>query len=331
MSFERAAAFAPINIALVKYWGKRDPNLNLPCASSLSVALAELGSLTVVAPSSELDANIMVVNDEPVDGAGLIKVGRVMRAIREMAGNTEVRAGIRGVNTVPTAQGLASSASAFAALATAGCAAYGVDADETTLSRIARLGSGSASRSVHGGWVVWHRGERDDGLDSVGEQLHDADYWPLRALVAHVDIGRKKVSSTEGMQLSARTSPFFDSWVKTCERDLRDCRWAIAQRDLGALANVAEANCLAMHSVMMATRPPLMYWQPATLAVVHAVRRLRSEGYECMFTIDAGPSVVVLAAKSSVERVAAEIGHIDGVARVTQTRIGSGAHLVPNG
>ncbi len=331
MTFQRAAAFAPINIALVKYWGKRDPELNLPCASSLSVALAELGSLTVVAPSSELEANIMVVNDEPIDGAGLIKVGRVLRAIREMAGGTEVRAGIRGVNTVPTAQGLASSASAFAALATAGCEAYGVDADEITLSRLARTGSGSASRSVHGGWVMWHRGERDDGMDSYGEQLHDDEYWPLRAIVAHIDIGRKKVSSTEGMQLSARTSPYFDAWIETCERDVRDCRWAIAQRDFQTLATIVENNCLAMHSCMMATRPPLLYWQPATLAVIHAVRQLRSEGVECMFTIDAGPSVVVLAPVSAIERVGREIGRLQGVSRVTQTRIGGGAHLVPNG
>ncbi len=331
MTFQRAAAFAPINIALVKYWGKRDPELNLPCASSLSVALAELGSLTVVAPAEELAANIMVVNDEPIDGAGLVKVSRVLRAIRKMAGDTEVRAGIRGVNTVPTAQGLASSASAFAALATAACAAYGVNADEFTLSRLARTGSGSASRSVQGGWVVWHRGERDDGEDSYGEQLHDAEYWPLRALVAHIDIGRKKVSSTEGMQLSARTSPFFDAWIETCERDLRDCRWAIAQRDFETLATVVENNCLAMHSCMMATRPPLLYWQPATLAVIHTVRQLRSEGIECLFTIDAGPSVVVLAPVSSIERVGKEIGRLPGVSRVTQTRIGAGAHLVPNG
>ena len=122
-----------------------------------------------------------------------------------------------------------------------------------------------------------------------------------------------------------------DAWIETCERDVRDCRWAIAQRDFQTLATIVENNCLAMHSCMMATRPPLLYWQPATLAVIHAVRQLRSEGVECMFTIDAGPSVVVLAPVSAIERVGREIGRLQGVSRVTQTRIGGGAHLVPNG
>lgn len=331
MTFQRAAAFAPINIALVKYWGKRDDDLHLPAASSISVALAELGSLTVVAPSEELDGNLMVVNGEAIDGAGLIKVGRVMRAIREMAGNTEVRAGIRGVNTVPTAQGLASSASAFAALALAGCTAYGVDADEATLSRLARIGSGSASRSIAGGYVIWHRGERADGHDSFGEQLHPPEHWPLRALVAHVDVGRKKISSTVGMKLSRETSPYHDAWLDTCERDVETCCAALGARDFDALAEVVEANCLAMHANMMATRPPLIYWQPATLEVIHTVRQLRSEGLQCLFTIDAGPSVVVLTSAQDTERVALELGGIRGVAQITRTRISGGAHIVPNG
>ena len=170
MSLTRAAAFAPVNIALTKYWGKRDHEINLPLAPSISITLADLGTLTVVQPDVHLTADRMLVNEEPLDSKGLVKVGRVMRAVRALAG-TDVRAGIRAVNTVPTAQGLASSASAFAALAKAAVTAYGVDVDLATLSGLARTGSGSACRSVHGGWVLWNQGEKPDGSDSISEQL----------------------------------------------------------------------------------------------------------------------------------------------------------------
>lgn len=330
MTFQRAAAFAPINIALSKYWGKRDATLNLPLAPSLSVTLAELGTLTVVAPSEGLDGNVMVINNEPADPKALIRVGRVMRAVRARAG-TEIRAGIRAVNTVPTAQGLASSASAFAALAKAATTAYGLDLDDDEISRIARIGSGSATRSVHGGWVLWHRGERDDGVDSFGEQVAAADDWPLRAVIAHIGVGPKKVPSGDGMLLSAATSPFFKAFIDTCFVDVADCLSAISARDFDRLANVAEANCLAMHATMLATRPGLIYWQPATIAVMHAIRALRAAGEACFFTIDAGPSVVVLCEATATDAVSRALADISGVANVTRTRISGGAHLVPNG
>lgn len=330
MTFTRAAAFAPINIALVKYWGKRNAELNLPEVSSIAVTLAELGTLTVVAPEPSLDANIVAVNDRPLMGPGKLRVARVLRAIRERAG-TEVRAGIRSVNTVPTAQGLASSSSAFASLAKAAATAYGLELSDEELSGIARLGSGSASRSVHGGYVAWHRGALDDGSDSVGGELFGPEHWPLRALVCHVDVGHKKVSSTSGMSLSAETSPFYPPWLERCRVDYDRCKVAIADRDLRLLAEVVEANCLAMHSVMMTTAPPLIYWQPATLAIIHAVRRLRDEGAECLFTIDAGPSVVVLVTARDLDAVSKALGEIGGVATITRTRISRGAHIVPNG
>lgn len=331
MTFSRAAAFAPINIALIKYWGKRDDELNLPCTSSISVTLAELGSLTVVAPEASLDANIMALNNKPIAGPGLVRVARVMRAIRARAGNTEIRAGIRSVNTVPTAQGLASSSSAFASLARAAATAYDLDISDEELSGIARLGSGSASRSVHGGFVQWNRGVAEDGSDSLGQLIQPPEYWPLRALVCHVDVGQKKVSSTEGMKNSRDSCEYFDGWIKRCRRDFEHCRVAIADRDFRMLADVVESNCLAMHSVMMATEPPMIYWQPATLALIHAVRQLRADGAECLFTIDAGPSVVILTTARDLKSVAEHVGRIEGIASITQTRLSPGAHIVPNG
>lgn len=330
MKHSRAAAFAPVNIALTKYWGKRDHEINLPLAPSISVTLADLGTFTVVQPDPALTENVMVVNDELLDPRGMTKVNRVLAKVRALA-DSEQLAGLRGVNTVPTAQGLASSASAFAALALASSEAYGLSADQTLLSELARTGSGSASRSVHGGWVKWLPGERADGKDSVATQLLNEEQWPLKVVVAHIGEGPKKTPSTVGMKLCEATSPFFQPWIETCWRDVELCEAAMQKRNFAALAEVVEGNALAMHATMMATRPGLVYWQPATIGVIHAVRSLREEqGHHCLFTIDAGPSVVVLCEPEAAVAVATALARIPGVNRLTQTRIGPGAHLAEN-
>ena len=330
MTLQRAAAFAPSNIALTKDWGKRDETLNLPLAPSLSVTLSELGSLTVVQPQPELTEDVMVLDGQPLDAAGMVKVRRVLDIVRQMAGS-QVYAGLQSVNTVASARGLASSASAFGALALAASKAYGLDLDNAALSRLARTGSGSAARSISGGYVLWHAGERADGLDSYAETFRPADHWPLRVLVAQVRDGKKKVSSTLGMKQN-RDSPLFAPWIDLCKRDVLTCQEAVAARDMEQLAAVVEGNALAMHATMMSSRPALIYWQPATLAVVHEVRRLRAEGVECCFTIDAGSSVVVLVAEQDARPVAEALGEIDGIEAVLQTRIGPGARLTePHG
>jgi len=327
MTLTRAAAFAPSNIALTKYWGKRDATLNLPLADSISFSLAELGSLTIVAPQPDLAADEMVLDDKPLDSAGMTKVRRVLDEVRRMAGS-DVKAGMRSVNTVASARGLASSASAFAALALAASKAYGLDLDLPALSRLARIGSGSAARSVHGGFAKWRKGDAADGQDSYAEQLWPASHWPLRVLVAQVRDGKKEVSSTAGMQHSAVGSPLFTAWIGQCERDVPACQEALAGRDMRKLAEVVEGNALAMHATMLATRPPLVYWQPATVAVIHAVRRMRRDGAECCFTIDAGSSVVVLTSAQDSRPVAETLSEIAGIEQVIQTRIGEGARLV---
>lgn len=327
MTLRRAAAFAPSNIALTKYWGKRDEVLNLPLSPSISITLHELGSLTVVQPRPELTEDVMLVNDVPLDDAGMVKVRRVLGIIREMAGSN-VYAGLNSVNTVATARGLASSASAFAALAVAASHAYGLELDGPALSRLARTGSGSASRSIYGGYVKWQRGQEADGSDSYAVPLFPTSHWPMKVLVAKVADQKKKVSSTLGMKASAKTSPLFAGWLQTCDEDVLTCERALLTRDLELLAEVVEGNALAMHATMMATRPPLLYWRPATLGVIHEVRRLRSEGSECLFTIDAGSSVVVLVSEQDAAQVASALAEIPGIEEVMQTKIGEGARLV---
>ncbi len=327
MALQRAAAFAPSNIALTKYWGKRDPLLNLPLAPSISVALADLGSLTVVQPEADLSEDVVFVDDRPLDDAGMVKVRRVLDQVRRMAGS-DVHAGIRSINTVATARGLASSASAFAALAMAASHAYGLELDTPALSRLARIGSGSASRSIDGGFVRWQPGTLDDGYDSFATQIFAPEHWPMRILVAQVAGGRKTVSSTAGMAQSSTSSPAFQGWIHQCELDVEVCQQALADQDFRRLAEVVEGNALAMHGTMLASRPPLVYWQPATVAIIHAVREMRRDGAECLFTIDAGASVVVLCAPQDAKPVAETLSEIEGIEQVLQTRVGSGARLV---
>ncbi|MBM4344753.1 MAG: diphosphomevalonate decarboxylase [Deltaproteobacteria bacterium] len=326
----RAAAFAPSNIALTKYWGKRDARLNLPLAPSVSVALAELGSLTIVQPDADLAEDVMVVDDQPLDDAGMVKVRRVLDQVRQRSGSRWF-AGLRSVNTVPPARGLASSASAFAALATAAAEAYGLALTPAELSALARSGSGSASRSTAGGFALWHKGERDDGSDSFAEQVFAPEHWPLRVLVARVEAGRKAVSSTRGMALADTSAPFFRAWIEQCDRDVPACLDALAHKHMRSLAEVVEGNALAMHATMLAGRPPLVYWQPATVGVIHTVRQLRAEGAECCFTIDAGSSVVVLVEPQDARPVADALAAVDGIEEVIQTRIGAGARLLSSG
>lgn len=329
MSEARGAAFAPSNIALTKYWGKRDETINLPLADSISVALDGLGTFTIVEPHPGLERDVMVVNDEPLDDAGMTKVRRVLELVRELSGQRGLYAGLRAVNTVPTAQGLASSASAFGALAMAACQAYGLAADERLLSALARTGSGSAARSIHGGFVRWHRGHHADGRDSFATQVAPAAHWPLEIVVAHVAGGRKDVSSTEGMRRCKATSPYFEAWIDACHRDVEACAAAIAARDFATLTEVVEGNALAMHASMIATRPSLIYWRPATLSVIDRVRSLRErDGLRVLLTIDAGPSVVTLTHPDDTSRVQAALSAVPGVVRAIRTRIGGGARLV---
>jgi diphosphomevalonate decarboxylase len=227
-------------------------------------------------------------------------------------------------NGFPTGAGLASSASGFAALALAASRAAGLTLDRTTLSILARQGSGSAARSVYGGFVELHAGIADNGRDALAEPLADED-WPLSVLVAITSERPKPVSSAVGMRRTVQTSPFYGGWVKAAPADLDAVRAAVRERDLERLGELAEHSCLKMHGLMLSTRPPLIYWTPATLAVIEAVRALRAAGQPAWFTVDAGPQVKVLCEPGAAARVQRALEVIDGVQRVIATGPGSGA------
>ncbi|HYR95613.1 MAG TPA: diphosphomevalonate decarboxylase [Candidatus Binatus sp.] len=325
MAAAGTTARANVNLALVKYWGKRDAALNLPATGSISLTLDGLAVDARVAFGAG-EADRLEIEGEPASGDEAVRIARFLDLVRETAGRRE-RALVSTRATVPRGIGLASSAAAFAALALAGSRAAGLELDPTALSALARRGSGSAARSIFGGFVEWRRGERDDGRDSVAQPLAPPEHWDVRVVVAVTSTAPKSVSSRAGMERAA-TSPLYPAWVAGAEADLREARAAILARDLEKLGLVAEHSALKMHAVGLGARPPLLYWVGATVECLRRVWELRAAGTAAFVTIDAGPQVKVLCAAPDASRVAEALRAVPGVVRVFACAPGRGAEVV---
>lgn len=321
-----ATARAHSNIALVKYWGKRDAALNLPTNGSLSMTLDGMHTTTTVTWDPALGADEAVVNGKTITGAPLAKLATFLDLVRGLGASGYAR--LESVNNFPTAAGLASSASGFAALALASTAAAGLDLDPRALSLLSRQGSGSASRSIFGGFVEWFKGDRSDGQDSYAEPILVQDEWDVRMLVAILEPAPKPVSSRSGMTLTTQTSPMYPAWLETVGADLAAMRAAVLARNFERVGEVAEANCLKMHATMITTRPTILYWQAPTVSLMHRVMALRAAGLSCYFTIDAGPNVKVLCRPADEARLKAELQAVPGVQEILTCRPGPGATLI---
>jgi len=324
-----AVAVAHANFALIKYWGKRDIALNLPDVGSISITLEALSSETRVELLPGLEAD-QVVLDGQSDGPGTARVIAMLERFRQISGS-RAHARVDSRNNFPTGAGLASSASGFAALVTACDRAWSLGLDKTRLSELARIGSGSAARSIFGGFVEMHRGHRADGRDSIAEPLLEASAWPLHTVIAISDRARKAIGSTEGMQRTAETSPFYRSWVENQPADLERARQAIAGRDFDALADVSEASALAMHGLAMSARPGLLYFNATTIECLHRIRALRASGLPVFFTVDAGPQVKAICTADAVDPVADALGQVPGVQQIVRSGLGPGAWLAGSG
>jgi diphosphomevalonate decarboxylase len=317
----RAVAVAHPNVALIKYWGKRARVGNLPATGSLSLVLGGLSTETSVRfdPALHRDRVVLDGHEDP-ETTG--RVTACLDLLRREAGVSSC-AEVRSHNDFPTGAGLASSASGFAALVTAGAGALGLHLAPHRLAEIARLGSGSAPRSLLGGVVLLtNRGET-----TVCEQVAAPSDWPLSIVVAVTTAGPKATSSREGMAQSEATSPYYDAWVQTHASDLDAGLSAVRARDFAALAELAEHNCLKMHAVMMTTRPPLLYWTPGTLACLQRIQELRRNGVAVFFTVDAGPQVKAVCLPAAVEVVAAALRAVPGVLQILRSSLGEGARL----
>jgi diphosphomevalonate decarboxylase len=314
------------NIAFIKYWGVADVALNLPLNNSISMTLADAHTTTTVEwdEYGQQTADEFTLDhirlDEHAAGAPWARLARHMDCIRALAGvNHRVR--VVSHNNFPAASGIASSASGFAALTVAACDALGLNLDIQRLSALARRGSGSASRSLFAGFVEWERGY--DDASSVAHALHPPDHWALYDLVAIVSGATKQVSSERGHRMAA-TSPLLAGRLACLPAQLDTVRQALAERDLRRLGPVLEQDALAMHAVMMTSTPSLLYWQPATLEILHAVPQWRADGLAAYFTIDAGPNVHLLCEERDVAIVQKLLESLPGVQRVIASRPGSG-------
>ncbi|MCA1954175.1 MAG: diphosphomevalonate decarboxylase [Anaerolinea sp.] len=314
-----AQAFA--NIALIKYWGNRQQALRLPANGSISFNLDGLYARTRVQFSSELTQDQLILNGQAQVGAALERVSRFLDAVRTMAGMKE-RAVVQSENNFPMGAGIASSAAAFAALSLAGSRAAGLTLSEAQLSRLARLGSGSACRSVPGGFVEWQPGTGD--ADSYAFSIAEPDHWALVDCVAIVASEHKAVGSTQGHALADR-SPLQAARVTDAPRRLARCRAAIRLRDFDALAQVVEQDSTLMHAVMMTSTPPLFYWQPTSLILMQLVPTWRAEGLPVCYTLDAGPNVHVFTLAEYADLVCERLQAVPGVRMVLRAGVGGPA------
>jgi diphosphomevalonate decarboxylase len=321
----RATARAGANFALVKYWGKADARLNVPAVGSISITLDALFTDTEVELAPELAEDELTLDGRRRD-EGTAKISACVDLLRSKAGvATRVRVASR--NNFPTGAGLASSASGFAALVRAAEAAFGLALSPRERSIVARFGSGSAARSIFGGFVEMHAGTSPDGTDSFAEPLLEGREWPLEVVIAVTAKGEKEIGSRSGMTRSASSSPYYAPWVDGQPPDLAAARAAIRARDFGAIADVAEHNCLKMHAAALAARPPLVYWNGATVECLHAVRRLRAGGVPVFFTIDAGPQLKAVCAPGARAEVERTLHAVPGVLELLTSALGPGAEL----
>ena len=322
-----ATAQANPNIAFIKYWGNRDNTLRLPSNGSISMNLDGLYTRTTVSFQPSLPYDELIINGHEVMGHGLDRIAYILDIIRGMA-NIHARAEVMSENNFPSGAGIASSASAFAALALAGSTAAGLSLSEPELSRLARRGSGSASRSIPGGFVEWQAGTSEE--DSFAFTIAGPDHWDLMDCVSIVSAAHKKTGSTEGHSI-APTSQLQAARVADAPRRLEICHRAILERDFDAFAAIVELDSDMMHAVMMTSTPALHYWKPASLEVMHCVRGWRAEGMQVCYTVDAGPNVHVICLEDQSQVVEQKLREIPGVQNVLVARPGGAAQVVANG
>jgi diphosphomevalonate decarboxylase len=315
-----SVAQAQPNIALIKYWGKRDHAQNLPAVSSLSVTLDSLWTRMTVGFCGSDGTDSLLVND--IQAPAMLK--RVSHCLDLVAGRDRQRAQVISHSNFPIGAGLASSASAFAALVVAADSELGGRHNSLELARLAGASSGSAARSLYGGFVELTAGENQIDVQTVC----DSSDWPLEVIVAITSEGPKAVGSGEAMIRGEGTSPFYSSWLERQDSDLQTAREAVLNRDFGKLAAVAEHNCLKMHSVMWSSKPPIVYWNSATLSCMETIRALQSDGVPVFFTIDAGPQVKAVCLPEAVDSVTSALQDTAGVISTMRSALGPGARPV---
>jgi diphosphomevalonate decarboxylase len=320
----QATAIACSNIAFIKYWGNRDATLRLPLNNSISMNLDRATTTTTVAFDPALDDDVVVIGDHVAQGRHRARVVAHLERVRALA-RIATRARVHSRNNFPMGAGIASSASAFAALSLAATRAAGLELSERELSMLARQGSGSACRSIPGGFVEWYAGSTS--AESYAVQLAPPSFWDLRDVIAVVSTTEKSVGSTDG-HAAALSSHFLAERLAALPARLARVRHALAARDLPALGIASEEDAIELHLIAMTSRPPIFYWSPGTVRVIQAVQCWRAEGLAVYFTLDAGPNVHLLCHARDADTVVARVREIPEVLQVIVNAPGGAARLV---
>lgn len=322
----QATARAHTNIALIKYWGKADQKLKTPLMSSISMTLDAFYTDTTFKHDSSLTSNTFYLNDEKQDQKASQRVFAYITRLQEEF-NLSDHFEIKSKNHVPTSAGLASSASAFAALAAAFAASYHLNLSKTELSRLARLGSGSATRSIFGGFVKWNKGQGDKS--SVAIPLAENPDWDLKMLAVEVNTKQKKVSSSQGM-MRAQTSPFYQDWLNRNDQEIAELEQAIQAKDFTKLGELSELSANEMHAMNLTAQPSFTYFEENTLQLINLVHTLRKQGLECYYTIDAGPNVKILCQSKNVKEIITIIQNQLANVKIVEASFGPGVKLLDN-
>jgi diphosphomevalonate decarboxylase len=322
-----ATAVACANIALIKYWGKRNIALNLPAVGSISLTLEALKTQTRVTFDPTFEKDNLIINNQQASESQRERAANFLDIIREKSGISHY-AEILSENNFPTGAGLASSASAFASLTLSATHAAGLNLNKKDLSGISRIGSGSAARSIYGGIVEMQKGKNQSGEEDFAVQLAPQDYWDLRLLILVTSKKEKKIGSTEAMKISAETSPYYKDWIDSSTKDLVEMRETIQTRDFEKLGDLAEYSALKMHALTLSSKPPILFWNSKTLELIEEVRKLRHDGIPAYFTIDAGPQVKVITLPDHINFLKKYFQSFRGIDDMIESKLGPDAKII---
>jgi diphosphomevalonate decarboxylase len=324
MATKKATAEAKSNIAFIKYWGNRDAELRLPQNDSLSMNLESLFTQTTVQFDEELGEDQVVIDEAEVEAHARQRVIKQLDRVRGLARIT-TKAHVASRGNFPQGTGLASSASGFAALTLAATNAASVEMDERALSVLTRHASGSACRSIPGGFVEWIASSSSEA--SYAFSIAPSEHWDLKDVVVITSREPKKVGSTEG-HLAAAASPFYGDRLARLPARFHRTKRALMARDLAALGPEIETEAIELHFVAMTSRPPIFYWSPGMVQVIEGARAWREGGLPVYFTLDAGPNVHLVCEAQYADEVAAKARAMSLVDQVIVSGVGGPAKLL---
>jgi diphosphomevalonate decarboxylase len=324
MAQKKSTAIAHPNIAFIKYWGNADPNLRLPSNASISMNLDGLETITTIEYADNQIKHSLTINGLLQEPQKVNRLSAFLEMARKLYGFQGFLR-IESQNNFPMGAGIASSASAFAALALALNDFFQLNLNQHQISALARLGSGSACRSIPAGFTEWKKGTSHQ--QSFATSIALEDHWDLHDCIIVVTAEEKAISSTDGHQRAA-TSPFQSARILDAQRRLEICRSAILKQDFERLAAIIELDSDMMHAVMMTSDPPINYWQPTSLSIMREVRDLRKKGVACAYTLDAGPNVHVICTAASVPAIEKSFRDYPGVEKILVAKTGKGARVI---